>query len=76
LVEAELVNGLKKLIGNARDGDVRDLELLLPQKVEQQIQRTGERLQLHHERRTCTQRYGGRLGLAHDLKVFHQRPTL
>ena len=40
LIESQLMNGGKKLIGDPCDLDVRDLELLFPQQVEQQIERS------------------------------------
>jgi len=66
------VDRLEKLIGDPRDGDVRDLELLLPQEVQQEIERSGERLELDHKARARTQsagrclREGGGLGRGHD----------
>jgi hypothetical protein len=49
LVQPQMVNRLKELVGNPRDGDVGDLELLLPDQVEQKVERAGEALQLDHE---------------------------
>ena len=62
LVEAQLVDGLEKLIGDAGDRNVGDLELLFAQQVQQQIERPGEGVELHHERGPGAKRRGRRLG--------------
>jgi hypothetical protein len=43
------MNHSEELVGDAGDRDVRDLDLLLPEEVEQEIERTGEALQLDDE---------------------------
>jgi hypothetical protein len=60
LIESQLVNGLEELIGDAADRDVRDLDLVFAEQVQQQIERTRERFELDDESRSRTQRGGGR----------------
>ena len=43
------MDGLEELVGDPRDRDVGDLELLLAEQVQQQIQRAGERVELDDE---------------------------
>ena len=62
LVEPELVDGAEELVGDPGDRDVGDLELLLAQEVEQQIERTGEGIELDDESRAGAERGGGRVG--------------
>jgi hypothetical protein len=59
LIETELVNGLEELVGDARDGDVGDLELLLAEEMEQEIERAGVGVELDHEARAGAE-CGGR----------------
>ena len=59
LVEAELVDGLEELVGDPRDRNVGDLELLFAQQVQQQIERAGERVELDDEAGPRAER-GGR----------------
>ena len=59
------MDGLEELVGDPRDRDVGDLELLLPQQVEQQVERAGERVEPDHEARPRAERAGGRLGRGH-----------
>ncbi len=60
LVEAEFVNHAQELVGDPRDRNVGDLDLLLPQQVQQQVERTVEPVELHHEARGSAQGDGGR----------------
>ncbi len=43
------MDGPQELIGDPGDGDVRDLELLFPEEMEQEVERTGERVELDDE---------------------------
>ena len=45
------MDGLEELVGDPRDRDLGDLELLLAQQVQQQVERAGERVELDDERR-------------------------
>ena len=62
---------LKKLVRDPRDRNVRDLELLLAQQVQQQVQRTVERIELDDETWPRAERGGGgALGRASCRKMF------
>jgi hypothetical protein len=49
LIEAEIVHHGQKLVGHSRNRDVRDIDLLLAEQMQQQVERTREALQLHDE---------------------------
>ncbi len=43
------MDGVEELIGDPRDRNVGDLELLLAQQVQQQVERPGEGIELDDE---------------------------
>ena len=49
LVQSERVNRREKLVGDPRDRNVGDVDLLLAHQVQQQVERTGEAVELHDE---------------------------
>ena len=49
-VQAQLVDRVEELVGDSRDGDVRYLDLLLTDQMQQQVKWTRERVQLDDER--------------------------
>ncbi|MND01633.1 hypothetical protein D3C83_207070 [compost metagenome] len=51
LVETQHTDRREELLRDLRDGDVGDLDFLLANQVQQQIERTGELIQLDQERR-------------------------
>ena len=53
------MDGLEELVGDPRDRDVGDLELLFAQQVQQQIERAGEGVELDDEPGAGAER-GGR----------------
>ena len=74
------MDGVEELVGDPRDRDVGDLELLLAQEVEQQVERAGEGVELDDEARAGAERRGRSFGLRHvggrHEKMFHPSPTL
>ena len=69
------MDGRQELIGDPRDRDVGDLELLLAEQMEQQVERPGESVELDDEAGAGAERGGGGLGRGHE-KMFHPSPTL
>ena len=53
LAESERVNAEEELLADARDRNVGDLDLLFANEREQQIERTGEVLELDDEGRVA-----------------------
>jgi hypothetical protein len=66
LVEAEIVDRLKKLIGDSGNRDIGDLQLLLSEEMEQQVERTRERVELDYEARSRSGRLCRSFGCGHD----------
>jgi hypothetical protein len=58
LIQPELMDRLEELIRNARHGNVRDVDALLAHEVQQEVERSREALEVHHEplraRRGCS----------------------
>ncbi len=70
------MNHLQELVGDPRDRDVGDVDLLLAHQVQQQIERAGESLEVDDEpggrqARLCG---GGQRG-GHHWKMFQPVPT-
>ena len=74
LVEAQLVDGAQKLIGDTGDRDVGDLDLLFAKQVEQEVERAGEGVELDDERRSGAERGGGGFGSVAPLNDPPERP--
>jgi len=55
------VDGLKELVRDPRNRNVRDLELLLAEEMQEQVQRAVERIQLDDEAWPRAERGGGRI---------------
>ncbi len=70
LVQPEVVDDQEELIGDPGDRNVRDLELFLPQEVEQKVEGTREGLEFDHEGRRGTQRRGRRIRQCEGGRLF------
>ena len=51
LIQAQVVDGPEELVGNPRDGNIRDVDPLFPKEVQEQIERPGEGIQFDDEPR-------------------------
>src|SRR5216683_132851 len=60
LVQAQLADHREELVGDLRDRQIRDVELVLADQVQQQVQRAGKLLQLDDKTRLLGQHRVGR----------------
>jgi hypothetical protein len=63
------VNRVEELVGDAGDGNVGDLELLLAKQVQQEIERPGVGIELDDEARAGAECGGWSLGKRHVSRV-------
>src|SRR5437879_3484547 len=72
LVQAQLVDDREKLVGDLRDRQVGDVDLVLADQVQQQVKRAGELLQLDDESVLVA---GGERGIRHWGKAPSDTPN-
>src|SRR6266581_2477385 len=72
LVQPQLVDDREKLVGDLRDREVGDVDLVLADQVQQQVERAGELLQLDDESVLVA---GGERGIRHWGKAPSDTPN-